>query len=210
MTICQPDGTSLRSMLKIFKLREQYSLLHLCWLNHIHGYLWIWKHRQMTNGFFQYFRTNAFPTQRPKFWVDLQDPFPTNLRHKGGHFSLLPTYIRWKMVSVAKSNSFKWYHEHSEKTKFKHGMLCSYSSLFGLLKNSFPTENHFCVKLQWVRWLSEGFLVGKSLQYCIKQWTFKVQRLNWFWLKVNRFYLLRVLVSLEIIGTVWVSIAYLA
>ena len=189
----------------------------------------------MTNGFFQYFRTNAFPTQRPKFWVDLQDPFPTNLRHKGGHFSLLPTYIRWKMVSVAKSNSFKWYHEHSEKTKFKHGMLCSYSSL--LLKNSFPTENHFCVKLQWVRRLSqcseksswneigqnnwtyfqkglcyefEGFLVGKSLQYCIKQWTFKVQRLNWFWLKVNRFYLLRVLVSLEIIGTVWVSIAYLA
>ena len=93
MTICQPDGTSLRSMLKIFKLREQYSLLHLCWLNHIHGYLWIWKHRQMTNGFFQYFRTNAFPTQRPKFWVDLQDPFPTNLRHKGGHFSLLPTYL---------------------------------------------------------------------------------------------------------------------
>ena len=122
-----------------------YSLLYLCWHNH----------RQMTNGFFQYFRTNAFPTQRPKFWVDLQDPFPTNLRHKGGHFSLLPTYIRWKMVSVAKSNSFKWYHEHSEKTKFKHGMLCSYSSLFGLLKNSFPTENHFCVKLQWVRRLSQ-------------------------------------------------------
>ena len=109
--------------------------------------------------------------------------------------------------------------------------------LFGLHKSSVPTENHFCVKLQWVRWLSqcseksswneigqnnwtyfqkglcyefEGFLVGKSLQYCIKQWTFKVQRLNWFWLKVNRFYLLRVLVSLEIIGTVWVSIAYLA
>ena len=27
--------------------------------------------------------------------------------------------------------------------------------LFGLLKSSVPTENHFCVKLQWVRRLSQ-------------------------------------------------------
>ena len=196
-------------------------MLYLCWHNH----------RQMTNGFFQYFRTNAFPTQRPKFWVDLQDPFPTNLRHKGGHFSLLPTYLYQMENGIGDTmNTVRRLNSNME-------CFAATVPLFGLHKSSVPTENHFCVKLQWVRWLSqcseksswneigqnnwtyfqkglcyefEGFLVGKSLQYCIKQWTFKVQRLNWFWLKVNRFYLLRVLVSLEIIGTVWVSIAYLA